>query len=286
MGRYIDGALGCVGAQSYRNWEIIAVDDCGPEDGTLASVQRFAAQFADRNVKYIRHDVNKGAGAAGAARNTGIRAANGDILAFLDPDDLWGGNYLQAHVDVFAEHADVAVSYATARIISERGELTGEIWGVTDAEIASLPFSLYVRNFITSSAIACRREAAEQVGGFDPGILHADWDFVLRLLAQDYRFQHAPEALLFYRKHSAGASSEWRKMQSGDVAVRRKHLENQDYRNYMAVYISELEARIAMLQADVARLRAPWVVKLRRRVAGRAPHWARDGWRRIRSLGT
>ena len=77
-GRFIGEALESVGKQSYLNWEVLAVDDCGPEDGTREAVKAFAANHPDQRVEYIRHDCNRG---VSAARNTGIRAARGSVVA-------------------------------------------------------------------------------------------------------------------------------------------------------------------------------------------------------------
>jgi glycosyltransferase involved in cell wall biosynthesis len=71
-GQFIGEALESVGVQTYTNWEVIAVDDCGPEDGTRGAVEAFAAKFPDHRILYHRHKLNAG---VSAARNTGIRAA-------------------------------------------------------------------------------------------------------------------------------------------------------------------------------------------------------------------
>lgn len=55
MGRFIGEALESVGKQTYTNWEVIAVDDCGPEDGTHKIVKDFASKHLDHRIEYIRH---------------------------------------------------------------------------------------------------------------------------------------------------------------------------------------------------------------------------------------
>jgi glycosyltransferase involved in cell wall biosynthesis len=284
MGGYIQEALSSIGRQNYTNWEIIVVDDCGPTDGTTAAVEDFIKQFPDHKVEYIRHDVNRGAGAAGAARNTGIRAARGELLAFLDPDDKWGENYLEVHAGALSRCSDFALSYTNAHIISATGELTSTIWGPSQSELESLPSSLYLRNFITA-AVVCRRQAAEECGGFDesPDMLHADWDFLLRLLALGFRFHYAPAALFYYRKHPTGATSQHEKMRFGTIALRRKHLLYPAYRDFMAVYISEMEDRTRKLEGELALLVLPWHAMLRRKMASISPQWVKNTWRYLRA---
>lgn len=67
--------------QTYENLEIIVVDDASADD-----TQRIVESFADSRIRYLRHKVNRG---GSAARNTGIRAATGKYIAFLDDDDKW-----------------------------------------------------------------------------------------------------------------------------------------------------------------------------------------------------
>lgn len=80
IGETIDSVI----AQTYTNWEMIIVDDCST-DNTQAIVQRYAR--SDQRIKLIALDQNHGGPAA--PRNVGIRAANGEWIAFLDSDDIW-----------------------------------------------------------------------------------------------------------------------------------------------------------------------------------------------------
>src|SRR5215831_13863239 len=91
MGAYIGEALQSVGGQSYRRWEVVVVDDCGPDDGTYDVIKAFRTSFPDHRVECVRHPTNRG---VSAARNTAIAAAEGEFLAFLDPDDSWFPDHL------------------------------------------------------------------------------------------------------------------------------------------------------------------------------------------------
>ncbi len=79
--KYIEECLESVISQTFTDTEIICVDDCGT-DGSMSVVERYAQQ--DSRIKILRHDKNKG---LGAARNTGIEEAKGEYIFFLDSDD-------------------------------------------------------------------------------------------------------------------------------------------------------------------------------------------------------
>lgn len=82
--KYIKETVGAIIAQTYQDWELIIVDDCSPAPET-AEVLREVEEMDDR-IKIMKSPVN---GGAGAARNIGIKAAQGNYLAFCDSDDWW-----------------------------------------------------------------------------------------------------------------------------------------------------------------------------------------------------
>src|ERR1700744_5385897 len=79
---FIGSAIESVLDQTYLNWELIVVND-GSTDQTAAIVETFAA--SDKRIKCISQPNMR----QGAARNTGIKNSRGDLIAFLDADDLW-----------------------------------------------------------------------------------------------------------------------------------------------------------------------------------------------------
>ena len=93
---FIEDAIQSVLSQSYRNIEIIAVDD-GSVDNTNSIIQSLIVD--NNHIKYIYQE-NKG---QAAARNNGIRNANGNIIAFLDADDIWSHNKLEIQLKALEE---------------------------------------------------------------------------------------------------------------------------------------------------------------------------------------
>ncbi|MCM1184256.1 MAG: glycosyltransferase [Roseburia sp.] len=94
---FLEETIAKVQAQSYENWELLLVDDCSrDESGAIAA----AASRADGRVRPIRQERNQG---AAAARNRGTDEAGGRYLCFLDADDIWEPDKLQAELDFMRE---------------------------------------------------------------------------------------------------------------------------------------------------------------------------------------
>jgi glycosyltransferase involved in cell wall biosynthesis len=100
---FVGEAIQSVLDQSYPHFEVIVVNDASP-DHTSEVVR----QFADPRVKLIVHEENRG---LPAARNTGMKAANGELIALLDSDDFFHPEKLQTHVDFLEKHPAVGVTY-------------------------------------------------------------------------------------------------------------------------------------------------------------------------------
>jgi len=239
MGRYIREALESVGAQSYSNWEILAVDDCGPSDGTDQTVAAFASNHANHRVEWIRHEMNKG---VSAARNTAIQAARGEYLAFLDPDDYWKPEHLQYAVEALSGGDENAETYSavTSPVEAFREEQPERIslCRFTPTMIWAFPASLAMGNFIQPSAVVVRREEVLAVGLFDtdPLIQHVeDFDLWIRLAEYGCRFKFLETSTCRYRQHATGATADLKRM---DERLRRLTDKHAKFlvRHYMVLF--------------------------------------------------
>ncbi|MFT6735282.1 MAG: glycosyltransferase involved in cell wall biosynthesis [Polaribacter sp.] len=114
--KYIRTAIVSVLNQSYKNFELIIVDD-----GSTDSSKSIYSQFADPKIKIIKQ-VNRG---LAGARNTGIRAATGEYVAFLDSDDVWSKFKLESHVLHLNCNSHIGVSYSHSTLIDEAGNSLG-----------------------------------------------------------------------------------------------------------------------------------------------------------------
>ena len=222
MDRYIGEALSSVGMQSCQNWEVIVVDDCGPEDGTEAIVIEFAKAHPDHRVEFIRHEKNTG---VSGARNTAMAASKGEIIAFLDPDDAWMPTYLERMRDCLKD-ADICAAGATR--VDEHGQSLGSYtFGTAPHRIRDFPHSLARACFFNPSFTVIRRKVYESLGGYDmaPEIQHAeDWDYWLRALAEGFRFHFIEDELCLYREHGGAATSNFLRMSNVCAECLRRNI--------------------------------------------------------------
>ncbi len=193
--RTIHDTIESVLAQTYREIEVIVVDD-GSTDDTAREV----AAFADRT-RYV-HQTNAG---AAAARNSGIAIARGDYLALLDADDLWLPEKLERQLAFLAVHPEVGAVQCGARFV-DRALRTLEIrrcrhvadplWEVL--HFRNLPAFL--------SALLMRRSCLERVGPFDTSlVILEEWDMAIKT-ARSCGLAGLPEPLVLYRVHRANRS--------------------------------------------------------------------------------
>ena len=181
-------ALAGVAAQSLRDFEVIVVDDASA-DGTrewLASGSMAS------------HVVTTTASAgAGAARNRGIERARGDLIAFLDDDDVWQPAYLEQQVRYLDANRDAALSYADHLEVDASGRTSRP-----DTN-ALLPYSsplvrMLAEAFVhTMSVVVCRRELFGSLGPFDERLrVVQDLEWYARLLSSGRRLVRLPQTLV------------------------------------------------------------------------------------------
>lgn len=202
---FIASALDSVCRQTYRNIEVLVVDD-GSEDGT-AEIVRAVATRDDR----IRLFLQEHKGVA-AARNRAIRESRGDYIAPLDADDIWYPLKLERQVRALRDaRPSVGLVYAWSAYLDENGRLNGGYYAHDLPR--NLPAALIFRNVVGSSSVPLiRRECFEHAGLYNPdyGARNAqgceDLDFYLRV-AERYQFVVVKEFLVGYRQSRQRMSS-------------------------------------------------------------------------------
>ncbi len=193
-------ALDSVIAQTYRDIEIIMVDD-SPVDYSKradvhAAIERRQEENLDITIRYIAHPKNMG---ACVARNTGLDAAIGDYVAYLDDDDEWLPTKIEKQMEVM-QKTDVAMVYC-GNLCKNDG--TGITRVARNEYLKGKVFKeLLYRNFIASTSYPLiRKSCLKKVGGFDPLMQSAqDYDVWLRL-AEQYEIDYVAEPLVLYHEH-------------------------------------------------------------------------------------
>lgn len=210
--RFLSCAVNSVLSQTFTDWEAIIVDD-GSTDNTRA----IAAQFADPRIRYTYQD-NHG---LSAARNTGIRAAQGLYLAFLDADDEWDPRFLEVTYRGVASSATMVVTLAC--FIDEQGAPLPAQGGQVLAPHEFRP-RLLEGGFFPLHAALVRAESVRSVGLFDEMLTSLeDWDLWLRITAIDESVLTIPESLAHYRISTGSMSTNAARMHANRIAVLAKH---------------------------------------------------------------
>ncbi len=119
--RYIAETIEMVNAQTYKDWELILVDDASKDDSVDVIENIIKSQ--GKRIRLIRKNKNEG---AAAARNSGIDAAAGQYIAFLDADDIWKPEKLEKQIR-FMEEKEAAFSFHSYEFGDEEAKPTGKI---------------------------------------------------------------------------------------------------------------------------------------------------------------
>jgi len=197
---YIGETLDSVFDQTFTDFEVIVVNDGSPD---TVELERALEPYMSR-IRYIKQE-NLG---AGAARNEGLRAAQGEFIAFLDADDLWLPNYLDEQLK-FIHRDNYDLVYSDALLFGD-SPIAGRTYMQTSPSNGPVNFKSLVHyecNPITSGVLA-RRQSILDVGLFDEHIVNGqDFDLWLRLVRNGAKMAYQRKVLLRYRYHAESLSS-------------------------------------------------------------------------------
>jgi len=173
LGRAIKSVLN----QTHKNYELIIIDD-GSEDNT----KEVTSNFDDKRIVYIKSDENLG---QNPALNKGLRYAKGDYIAFLDSDDEWLPQMLEAQLEKFKENSDFGCVYSQAGIMNN-GKLEVAMDFQLEGSIYKEALAQgYVSHMIT---LMVKRKCFDLVGIFDPNFTNFQDDDICLRLAKHYQF--------------------------------------------------------------------------------------------------
>lgn len=213
----IPRALETVFAQTFKDYEVIVVDD-GSTDQTREVLKPFL-----NKLKYIYQE-NRG---ISGARNRGIEEAGGEYIAFLDSDDYWAPEKLAEQVKVLDAHPHVGIVYGRMPIINEKGEWVGsKPAGPSGKNFKEL---LEIWGDLPTSTVMTRRECFKKVGVFDSALPPMeDIDMWLRISRYYDLYEIEGKALAYYFRHSAQITADRIKVYRGLVKIYTKILNSYD----------------------------------------------------------
>lgn len=195
--QYLAETVASVLDQTYTNWELLLIND-GSTDNSADVAKSF---LGDARITYLEHPNSR----AAFTRNRGIMASRGDLIAFLDSDDVWDREKLAIQISQLQQHPEAGVAYTQREVV--------------DAQGVPIPFGyrpklysgnvlneLYVDSFICTSSAIVRKAVFQKVGLFnDQYRVSEDWDFWLRA-ASCFPFIHNDKMLVKYRVHGTQVS--------------------------------------------------------------------------------
>ncbi len=184
-GIYLEDAIASCRNQTYKNIEIIIVDDGSDDLDTLAYLEKLSTEV---DIKII---TGRHAGPS-AARNLGIRNASGIYIFPLDSDDKIAPSLIEKAVSVLEKHPEVGFVYSLA-------EKFGEVNGKWD--LPAFHISNFVWDNLIFNAALYRKADWEAVGGYDEGLVHGneDHDLWLSFVKNGLTPYRIPEVMFFYR---------------------------------------------------------------------------------------
>lgn len=175
--------------QTYKNIEILIIDDCSTDD-----TEKVIKYYRDDRIIYTKLEINQG---APAARNFGISKANGELIAFLDSDDRWESTKLEKQVKKLSEDKKIGVVYTGIKKISSSSTKL-----LLPQKRKNILNDLLIGNCVGStSTVLIRKDLLLKVGGFDLSFKSCqDWDLFIRL-ALITEFDYIQEPLVQYYEH-------------------------------------------------------------------------------------
>ncbi len=218
-GDTIKKSIDSVLAQIYKNLEVIVVDD-----GSTDNTQDVVESYVDPKVRYVKLPKNRG---ANVARNTGIKRAKGEFIAFLDSDDRWEPEKISKQMEVYENSSDdIKVVYCGEDMQSDKGNrfYMPEKW--VNPKEGDVFRPLLRGNFVGTVSLLVKKECFEEVGYFDEELPRAqDWDMALRL-AKEFKFKLVDEPLVTVYYSQDSISSDYEALANALEKLFDKHRKN------------------------------------------------------------
>lgn len=215
---YLVNAIESVLNQTISNWELIIVDDNNPDSKSRKETEKICLKKAeqDKRITYIKHPYNKN---GASARNTGIEAAKGEIISFLDSDDEYMPDRLEKCIRMLDNANKNVAGVYTGCEFKRGGKTYYRYKGVKSGRylVQTLAGNFM---FCTGSNIFVRKSVIEELNGFDVSFLrHQDYEFLVRLFNK-YSLAAIPELLVIKNNEEFNAPDVIKM-----ISIKRQYLE-------------------------------------------------------------
>lgn len=203
--RFIAQTLESVLAQTYRNIEVIVVDDASTDKG-CEIVRHYSTE--DSRLRLLLCETNFGGPAR--PRNIGIEASQGEFIAFVDADDVWKPHKLQTQLDFLIHNPDIDMVHSPAEIIDEHGNISPsrkQRFLSLLLRLMSPKNAIIYGNFININTLMVRQPLINRFIEEKRLVAIEDWMFHILNLHDGLKAATVEEALIYYRVHSASISN-------------------------------------------------------------------------------
>ena len=199
-GRFIGDAIQSALEQTYKNFELIIVDNCSTDNS-----EEVIKSFSDPRIRYYKNDRN-----IGGVRNWNrcLALACGEYITLLHADDRLTPNSIEKRAEILDRNPNVGLVYSSCTVIDGKDAVTGEFRPYDrdhiirgEDEFKRLVF----RNYIPVPTVMVRKECYDALGDFSEEIYCTDWEMWLRI-ALNYDMSFISEPLGYYRKHGASGT--------------------------------------------------------------------------------
>ncbi|WP_186429899.1 glycosyltransferase [Clostridium sp. BSD9I1] len=208
--KFISDAIRSVLNQTYKNIEIIVIDD-GSIDKTADIVKNFD------KIRYIYQN-NKG---PAASRNLGMALSKGEYIAFLDADDLYEPEKIQKQMEILEKYKEIDVVYNDMKLVDENLQFIKYInsdYVIEDGK-SFLAMLLFRQIVPIPPSIMMRRKCYDEGIKYDEKLIHAeDYEFIIRL-GEKHQFKYLQEPLYIYRRHEENLTNKHESQVKAEINI-------------------------------------------------------------------
>jgi glycosyltransferase involved in cell wall biosynthesis len=216
--KYLADCINSVLNQTYNDFELIIVND-GSKDNSESVIK----QINSSKIQYYY----KNNGGVASARTYGINKSQGEILCFIDQDDMWERDYLEKVVDRLDTSDFVYTNGLIVLNKTVKGKIYDENLSKMNSQSNGLKRLLEQNYIISPSQIGIKKSVVDKIGLFDESLKGSgadDWDYWIRVFAiENIRIAYIEDALVLYRLHDSNNSYNYDKMYQCKLEILEKH---------------------------------------------------------------